>query len=184
MNKLQETMAKGVGRFLAMLLIFLSTVFPNNKNLMVYRQGQDNNLNIYGPIIVEAGKNKDVETLKGLMCANIKQNVQDLDGKIREMYALIEGDYISSEWGTGANVSMSRKEGTIVQDAFNMDLLTTAKQYHVYATWETINNIKPEETRIRSIYLSYYLPTDENGVTRMVRVYEIKATDGLMAWHE
>ena len=188
MNNLQKSLGKGIGTFIAAILIFLSTIFPNNKGLMVYRQGQDNSLKIYGPVIVEAVKNKDVETLKGLMCANIKRNVQDLDGKIHEMYDLIEGDYISSEWdehlNNSASMSESREAGTINQNAFNMKILTTAKHYHISAVWETINNMKPEETKIRAIYLGYYLPTDENGITRTVRIYEIEATDGLMKWHD
>ena len=188
MSKLQGTMAKGIGRFLAMVLIFLSTIFPNNKSLMIYRQSNENGLDIYGPIIVEAVKNKDVAALKELMCANIKKNVPNLDAKILEMYNLIEGDYISSEWDeygvNSSSHSMSREAGTIVQEAFNMKLLTTAKYYHIAAVWETINNIQPEETRIRAIYLEYYLPKDENGITKTVRIYAIEATDGLMAWHE
>lgn len=188
MSKFQENFYKGLGSFLAAILIFLSTIFPNNKSLMMYRQERDNGLDIYGPVIVEAVKTKDVETLKGLMCANIKRNVQDLDGKIREMYALIEGDYISSEWDehsrNSASKSMSREAGSIVQNEFNMKLLTTVKHYHVYAVWETVNNMKPEETQIRAIYLQYYLPADENGITKRVQLYAIEATDGLMAWHE
>lgn len=188
MSKQQEAFYKGIGRFLAMILVFLSTVFPNNKGLMVYRQTMENGLDIYGPVIVEAVKNKDVETLKGLMCANIKKNVPNLDEKILEMYNLIEGDYISSEWDehgrNSASKSMSREAGKIVQDEFNMKLLTTVKHYHVYAVWETINNVKPEETHIRAIYLQYYLPTDENGITKREQIYAIEATEGVMKWHE
>ncbi len=188
MSKQQEAFYKGIGRFLAMILVFLSTVFPNNKGLMVYRQTNENGLDIYGPIIVEAVKNKDVATIHDLMCANIKKNVPNLDEKILEMYNLIEGDYISSEWDehgrNSASKSMSRKAGKIVQDEFNMKLLTTVKRYHVYAVWETINNVKPEETHIRAIYLQYYLPTDENGITKREQIYAIEATDGLMAWHD
>ncbi len=188
MSKQQEAFYKGIGRFLAMILVFLSTVFPNNKGLMVYRQTNENGLDIYGPIIVEAVKNKDVATIHDLMCANIKKNVPNLDEKILEMYNLIEGDYISSEWDehgrNSASKSMSREAGKIVQDEFNMKLLTTVKRYHVYAVWETINNVKPEETHIRAIYLQYYLPTDENGITKREQIYAIEATDGLMAWHD
>ncbi len=188
MSKFQENFYKGIGTFIATILIFLSTIFPNNKGLMMYRQERDNGLDIYGPVIVEAVKTKDVEMMKGLMCANIKRNVQDLDGKIREMYALIEGDYISSEWDeygvNSSSHSMSREAGTIVQEAFNMKLMTTEKQYHIAAVWETVNNIQPEETRIRAIYLEYYLPKDENGITRTVRIYAIEATDGIGSWHE
>ena len=92
MNNLTKSFGKGIGTFIAAILIFLSTIFPNNKGLMVYRQTMENGLDIYGPVIVEAVKNKDVETLKGLMCANIKKNVPNLDEKILEMYNLIEGD--------------------------------------------------------------------------------------------
>ena len=187
MNNLTKSFGKGIGTFIAAILIFLSTIFPNNKSLMIYRQERDNSLNIYGPVIVEAVKNKDVETLKGLMCANIKKNVPDLDASIQEMYNLIEGDYVSSEWDEyGVNSSrhsMSREAGTIVQEAFNMKLLTTAKHYHIAAVWETINNIQPEETRIRAIYLEYYLPKDENGITKTVR-YAIEATEGVGGWHD
>ena len=188
MNNLTKSFGKGIGTFIAAILIFLSTIFPNNKGLMIYRQERDNSLNIYGPVIVEAVKNKDVETLKGLMCANIKKNVPDLDAKIQEMYNLIEGDYISSEWdeygvNSGSN-SMSRKEGTIVLEAFQMDLLTTEKQYHISAVWETINNMKPEETKIRAIYLNYKLPKDENGITKPVQLYEIKATECMNGWND
>ena len=188
MNNLTKSFGKGIGTFIAAILIFLSTIFPNNKGLMVYRQTMENGLDIYGPVIVEAVKNKDVATLKSLMCANIKKNVPDLDAKIQEMYSLIEGDYISSEWDehgrNSASKSMSREAGKIVQDEFNMKLLTTVKHYHVYAVWETINNVKPEETHIRAIYLQYYLPTDENGITKREQIYAIEATDGLMAWHD
>ncbi|MBR3095083.1 MAG: DUF5104 domain-containing protein [Clostridia bacterium] len=187
MSKFQENFYKGIGTFIATILFFLSTIFPNNKNLMVYRQGRDNSLDTYGPVIVEAVKNKDIATIRDLMCANIKKNTPNLDNRIQEIFNLVEGDFVSTEWGDkyiqGASVSFSRKEGTITQENFLIKIVTTKKTYQYVIAWETINNIKPEETRIRSFVLAEIV-LDENNKTKAVNLDGIVATEGVMKWHE
>ena len=187
MSNFQENFYKGIGTFIATILIFLSTIFPNNKNLMVYRQTNENSLGIYGPVIVEAVKNKDVATIRDLMCANIKKNVPNLDNRIQEIYNLVEGDFVSTEWGDsyiqGASYSASTREGSIAQENFLVKIVTTKKTYQYVITWETINNMKPEETKIRSFTLSEIVP-DEQYTTIAVRLDSIAATEGLMKWHE
>ena len=187
MSKLREAMTKGIGTFLAAILVFLSTVFPSNKSLMIYRQGRDNSLDIYGPIIVEAVKNKNVVTIRNLMCDNIKKNTPNLDNRIQEMFNLVEGDFVSTEWGDkyiqGASVSFSRKEGTITQENFLVKIITAKKTYQYVIAWETINNIKPEETKIRSFVLAELI-LDENNKTKAVDLDRIVATEGVMSWHD
>jgi hypothetical protein len=188
MSKFQENFYKGIGTFIATILIFLSTIFPNNKGLMVYRQTNENGLDIYGPIIVEAVKNKDVATIRDLMCANIKKNIPNLDREIQNFYDLMEGNYVSERWREdyyleGDNISLSREKGQINQSNFNFWITTTIDEYHIRVTWETVNNMKPEETKIRAINL-FIMEPDETGVSKAKCLYKIAATEGVMAWHD
>ena len=183
MSKFQENFYKGIGSFLAALMIFLSTIFPNNKNLMVYRQERDNSLNIYGPIMMEAILNKDVPAMRDLMCANIKRNVKNLDQEIQNLYDMIEGETVSSKISEGASASFSGEKGTIEQSGINFFVTTTERRYMVNVTWETVNNMKPEETKIRAIHLVEHI-YDGDTFVRSDLLYEIVATEGLMKWHE
>lgn len=183
MNNLTKSIGKGIGTFIAAIMIFLSTIFPNNKGLMIYRQERDNSLNIYGSVMMEAILNKDVPTMRDLMCANIKRNVKNLDQEIQNLYDLIEGETVSSKISEGASASFSGEKGTIEQSGINFFVTTTKRRYMVNVTWETVNNMKPEETKIRAIHLVEHI-YDGDTFVRSDLLYEIVATEGVMKWHE
>jgi|GEM_PF-4304124 len=70
-----------------------------------------NHRDIAAPKIINAIQLKDVDALEALMCKNIKDNTEDLRGKIDELINAVEGEIISSEWKSMGSYSSSRADG-------------------------------------------------------------------------
>lgn len=80
--------------------------------------------------IISCIKHKDKETLKSLFCIYIKNNYSDLDAKIEEIFAFIDGkiisscDLVSSSCGSfeqkdyGATANVITDKGTIYSITF------------------------------------------------------------------
>ena len=183
MKDLQLKLAGKFGAFLAFILAILMTLFPTEKHLMVIRQGAENSSGVYAPVIVDAIESKDVAALKSLMCANIKNNVPNLDQEIQNFYECIEGDITNISYDLSGDTSMSRAKGQIHQSSIQIHVYTTVKHYLIVVLWEDINNMKPEETKIRSIRISEWIDNVDKTMTATI-IYRIQATEGVGEWHE
>lgn len=170
-------MSQIFSKIIAFIMTVLMALFPNA--FLVQRQQRDNSPEIWGPKIIEAIQEDDVEALENMMCLNIRQNVENLPEQIQYLYDCIEGEIITIEWDYGGDsYSESQQDGkAIAQVGIDIQITTTADQYFIGITWETVNNFQPEETKIRNIGLvKNYWPYD--------RLCLIQATDGLSCWHE
>ena len=167
-----------VVKILITMLTFLSMLFPNSKGLVGLRQQFENTPSRCMPIIVEAVKEKDVQTVEGYMCKNIRDNKEDLAGEIQALYDCIEGDIVEIGWKYGnAGYSESQQDGrAIMQESIDIDIKTTVDTYTIGIIWEKINNFQPEETGIRNFTIITLDPLE--------RLYSIQATEGLERWHE
>ena len=70
-------------KLLIVSLSVLLTFAPNNYVLLKEYQNRTNAPQNYVDTIKAAIQNKDVQSLEGLMCKNIKENTKDLSGKIK-----------------------------------------------------------------------------------------------------
>lgn len=171
-----------IAKIISILLPILLTLFPNNTSFISIDQQINNHSGIGASKIIAAFEEKDVSALEELMCYNIKQNTEDLPGKINEMYSCVDGDIVELiEEESGSSFSANHGDGKqILQTSINIKIISTKKEYNVGVIWETINTIQTEETGIRSIVLLEKSTTDNN----YNKLYEIKATEGVSGWHE
>ncbi len=106
-----------------------------------------------------------------LMCLDIKQNTEDLPGKIQELYGCIEGEVIdgvidkSLHWLGDTSFSKS-------EHGYGLYITTDKKQYYIGGAWGTTDTDNPEEGRICSITL-FELNGDER-----IELYRIWNTAG------
>ena len=139
-----------------------------------------NNSNTVEPVILAAIKTRDADALEAMMCLNIKQNVDDLPGKIREFLDGIEGTIISVERrGGGGAYSESRGNGKrITQIGMDFTIKTTTKTYLFIGVWEVANSFAPKEVGFRSINLKDLALITEGYVGII-----IWGPEGGMGWH-
>jgi len=159
------------------ILTFLLWLFPNWSNNQLQHLIRTNNTAIAAPKIISAIENKDVPALEALMCKNIKDNVENLPGKIGELVNAIEGEITNSTWKTRGSYQETGAGGRrIVQSGIDIYLTTSTENYLLLVMWETANNFAIEEVGIRGITL--VIPND--GPT----LADIKATEGIGEWHD
>lgn len=98
------------------------------------------------------------------------------------MYSCVDGEIVELiETESGSSFSANHGDGKqILQTSINLKIITTKKEYNVGVVWETVNTIQTEETGIRSIVLLEKSTTDNN----YIKLFEIKATEGVSGWHE
>jgi len=158
------------------ILALLLWLFPNWGNNQLQYLIRTNNTNIAAPKIISAIKEKDVAALEALMCKNIKDNEDDLQGKISALINAIDGEITSSSWRTQGSYQENAYGGKqIVQSGIDIFLTTPAGTYYFGIMWETANNFAVEEVGIRSIGLID--PSDNI-------VIIIRATEGVGEWHD
>ena len=168
---------------IATFIVFLTVLFPNNKALMAIHQEIYNSPQQYVNAILPAFEKQNVDYLKDIMCENIHKNVSNLEKKIQKMYSFIDEEIDYSSYEFGEEYSFSKIQGKIHQRDILIDFKTMTQTYRVVVVWEDVNNMKPEETQIRAIYL--YAPVPNNsGKTSTEKYYEIVATDGIHSWHD
>lgn len=169
-----------IAKIISILLPILLTLFPNNTSLISIDQQLYNHSGVATSKIIAAFEEKDVNAMEELMCYNIKQNTEDLPGKINEMYSCVEGNVIELiEEESGYSFSADHGDGKqILQTNIFITIITTRGEYRVSVMWETINTIHPEEAAIRSIVLYQKSETDFESL------YSIRATEGVGEWHE
>lgn len=171
-------MTSVIAKIIISIMAFLFILFPNNGSLQYNHLIQTNGTNIVAPKIVEAIKERDIDTLEEMMCLNIKQNTENLPEKIGELLDAIDGEIIEITYKlTGTNYSSSRPEGSMVQDSMKFYIKTSTSEgtYRLSVVWEIANTFAIEETGIRGTGL-----TDPDGYF----LTNILATEGVGCWHD
>ena len=164
--------------FIISFLAFLLTLSPHSTSLLSINQQITNNTNVAAPKIINAIETRDVAALEAMMCLNIKQNVENLHGKIGDMLDLIEGDITDALWeNRGGSYEGHQNDGrTIIQGGISIYITTTTGTYAVGVWWEDANNFAREETGIRNIGLSQTNPLKSLAI--------ISAIEGVGSWHD
>lgn len=172
---MSNSTANFLAKIISSIIVFLYMLFPNwgavqYSYLQIY-----NNTNVAGPKIMEAVKERNIDALEAMMCFNIKQNVQNLHGKIGEMLELIKGDITEASWeGGGSSYDIGKDNKAVLQGGITIHLTTSEGTYIINVWWEDANNFAREETGIRSIRL-----LDSN----LNELNSISATEGI-SWHD
>ncbi|NLO45820.1 MAG: DUF5104 domain-containing protein [Clostridiales bacterium] len=175
-------LTKLIDKIVIGIVAFLLTLFPNSTGLLSLHQQQTNHSFIGAEKIASAIETGDVAALESLMCLNIKENVEDLPGKVGELMDAIEGEIVESTWKSGGGSYFERREKgrQIVQAGVDIYITTTEGTYLVAVWWEAVNTFKPEETGIRNIALC----DPELSVTDGYVLVRISATEGIGEWHD
>jgi len=97
---------------------------------------------------------EDVELFKKQLCRNIKQNVDDLPGKITELFDAIDGDLVDFTWETmGGSFESDGRGKSTSRVILNIEFTTTTGSYLLMGGLEYHNTYQPEEMGMRSILL-------------------------------
>ncbi len=165
--------------FIIWFLAFLLTFFPNWGSVQYEYLQLTNHTDIAAPKIIDAMKKKDIDTLEGMMCLNIKQNTENLHVKIGELIESIDGEIIeiTREISNGSYIGKQQDGRSLIQAGmgFHIRTSTSVGTYYLGVMWETANNFESKETGIRNIGL-----LDPNGYL-LSRIY---ATEGIGEWHD
>jgi len=129
-------------------------------------------------MVMDAIMTEDIEALEAMMCKNIKQNVPDIRGQIRELIDSIDRDVFefSQRFGTASYSESDRDGRRISQTGVSINIKTSVKDYYLAITWEFINNFSPDERGIRHVGIS------EQGQPGYI--FFISATEGVARWHD
>lgn len=181
-NALTLKIAEKFGLFIAGVMLLLTTLFPNAPGLMMLRQQRENSISEFGPKLIAAVEQHDIAAMKDLMCANIKNNVPDLDQKIDDMLNAIEGDILEITYQDGFNsFGEDGRDGQYIsQQDYVFPIKTSTRDDQFFAVrWESVNLKKEEETGIRGICLKIRL---EN--VGSIELANIAATEGIYGMHD
>lgn len=186
MYELIEKSIPAIKKVVLEIVVFLLVLFPKSTGLISMYQQITNTSTIAAEKITAAFESKDVDALEELMCLNIKENVEDLRGKIGQMYNSIDGEIIEITVNMlGGSYDETHERGkSISQRGINIFITTTTGYYFVCICWEYINTFQPEETGIRNIGISksdHVGPIEENLFTTIMIIC---ATEGISEWHE
>ena len=83
------------------ILAFLLWIFPNDLGLRAMYQQRSFNMDNSICGVVEAINKSDANALEAMMCLNIKQNVEDLQGEIDKILDAIDEVIDSYSWTKG-----------------------------------------------------------------------------------
>ena len=137
--------------------------------------------------VMNAVKARDIQALESLMCLNIRENEEDLPGKIGELIDAIDGKVTEYTWSRGAGHESSSGDGRLLdQEDSGIHFETTGGTYGLQITWEIANNFAPEELGIRAIYLRRQTIVEYQGefYKQTEDLVVIKATEGVGKWHD
>ena len=107
-------------------------------------------------ISLQAIKDEDPKPIEKMFCKYVKENVLDLEEKIREMFDFIDGDIVSYGMVSGgiSSYSNTEKEGRVEEtvDAGIVDIKTsTGKTYALGQGFFTINKKHPDYVGMTNI---------------------------------
>jgi len=164
----------GIIAFLLWLFPFLSFLFPGTQPPPI----QPLKPETVASNLMRAIEENDIDLFEEQLCLNIKVNVDDLPGKITELFDTIDGEVIELTWERLGGYEANRGGGkSLKQIMLHIYLTTTTENYILSGTLEFYNSFQPEEMGMRSILFGKYEPPYTPAV-------DIRATNGVGSWHE
>ena len=106
--------------------------------------------------IITAVSNRDANAIKKLFSNNVKQQVDDMDEKISELFEFIQGDIISysDAKDRGVGVSTKTEHGKRRKDIQPCFCLTTSMHTYYFAIRECmVDTFDPNNEGLLSIYI-------------------------------
>ena len=155
------------------ILAFLLMLFPSWGGAQYSYLMRTNAASIAAPKIVSAVEARDVVALESMMCKNIKDNVPDLPGEIRNLIDAIDGKITKSTWETAGGFTTNANGKRIAQILIGISFTTSVGTYFLGVTWEIANDFAKDEIGIRNAGLVL----DGN------LLYRISATEGIGESH-
>ncbi len=159
-------------KIIVIILAVLLTIFPNSAFLLSNYQ----NLSFLGEdaitdIIVEAINNNDADTIEDMLSQHTKENGENLNQKIKELIAAIDGDIIEYyDSGNGGDGAYSNNGVSIKDKSWAIYIKTDSdSEYLVCVSWVIVNTINPDKVGMKTIYLTdthhnvlarIYIPVD------------------------
>lgn len=144
-------------KIIVAILAILLTFFPNSGFLLSNYQ----NLTFLGEdaitdTIVEAINNNDADTIEAMLSQHTKENGENLNQKIKELIAVIDGDITEyREHGGGSDGEYSNNGVSIKDKSWDIYIKTDSdNEYLVCVSWVIVNTNKPEKVGMRTIYLT------------------------------
>lgn len=183
MNTVSNSFTTFAAKIIAFFMMIAVALFPNVPSNIAFRQSIENSVSRFGPKLISAVESKNVEAMKALMCANIRNNVKDLDAEIQELYDAIHGEieemvYDATYNGGGYSMEQKERDGRqIVQSQYYFTIKTSTQNYILNIMWESVNTMNEDETQIRAIALA-------PDIKPLVYLKSIQATEGVGEWHE
>lgn len=143
-------------KIIVTILAFLLTFFPNSSFLLSNYQnfsflGKDTINNM----IVEAINNNDADTTESLLSQHTKENGENLNLKIKELIAAIDGDIIEYyDAGSGGDGEFSDGNAYVKDTLWSVYLKTdTGKEYQLYISWMIVNTANPNKVGMKTMGL-------------------------------
>lgn len=156
---------KNMTKLIVSVLAFLLTFFPNSTFLLSNHQnfsflGKDT----INDMIVEAINNNDADTIERLLSQHTKENGENLNQKIKDLIAAIDGNIIEyREHGSGGDGSYSNGAVAIKDESWKIQIKTDSnKEYLVCVSWVIVNTSSPEKVGMKTLRL---IDTDFNQIT-------------------
>ena len=151
-------------KIIVTVLAVLLTFFPNSGFLLSNYQ----NLTFLGEdaitdTIVEAINNNDADTIESMLSQHTKENGENLNQKIKELIAAIDGNIIEyREHGSGGDGEYSNNGVSIKDKSWKILIRTdTGKEYLVCVSWVIVNTSNPKKVGMKTLRL---IDTDFNQI--------------------
>lgn len=139
------------------ILVVLLTIFPDSAFLLSNYQ----NLTFLGDdavtdIIIDAINNNDADTIEAMLSQHTKENGENLNSKIKELIATIDGDIIEYyDSGNGSDGAYSNNGVSIKDKSWAIYIKTDSdSEYLVCVSWVIVNTINPDKVGMKTIYLT------------------------------
>ena len=140
-------------KIIVTVLAVLLTFFPNSSFLLSNYQ----NFTFLGKdaiedIIVEAINNNDAEAIEELLSQHTKENGENLNQKIEELIAAVDGDIIEYyDSGNGGDGDTGHVKDTLWSVYLKTD---TGNEYQLYISWVIVNTGRPDKVGMKTMGLS------------------------------
>ena len=143
-------------KIIVTVLAVLLTFFPNSSFLLSNYQ----NFTFLGKdtiedIIVEAINNNDAESIEELLSQHTKENGENLNQKIKELIAAIDGKIIEYyDSGNGGDGEVSDGKAYVKDTLWSVYLKTdTGNEYQLYISWVIANTANPNKVGMKTMGL-------------------------------
>lgn len=143
-------------KIIVTVLAILLTFFPNSSFLLSNYQ----NLTFLGEdaitdTIVEAINNNDADTIEAMLSQHTKENGENLNSKIKELIAAIDGNIIEYyDSGNGGDGEVSDGKAYVKDTLWSVYLKTdTGNEYQLYISWVIANTANPNKVGMKTMGL-------------------------------